>query len=311
MIYVFVVAEAGTIHGPEKQKRQSLFRNYAQRNVHQSPQVHGRSGGSWRRCCCRSLFRGHGEARRNGPRREQTERRLEEPLQYHRKRTPFNDITNYNNFYEFSTDKDEPAKRHSASKTRPWTVQVDGLVNKPKTFDIDDFLKTFAIGRAHLPPSLRRRLVDGHSLGRVPAQQFLKEVEPHAQSEVRRVHHRLIRVRCPVRATACSTGPTSKACGWTKPCIRWRFWPSGLYGEDIAEAGRRADPPGRAVEVRLQEHQVDREDHASSRSSRRPRGTQRTERIRFLFQRESERRSSALEPGERAAHRRVLQARRR
>src|SRR5215475_11725639 len=51
--------------------------------------------------------------------------------------TPFKDITNYNNFYEFSTDKYGPAELSQSLQTSPWTVQVEGLVKKPKTFDLD------------------------------------------------------------------------------------------------------------------------------------------------------------------------------
>ena len=55
--------------------------------------------------------------------------------------TPLKDITSYNNFYEFGTDKGDP-KRHSGSlKTRPWSVVVEGEVNKPRTFDIEELLK--------------------------------------------------------------------------------------------------------------------------------------------------------------------------
>ena len=53
----------------------------------------------------------------------------------------FEDITNYNNFYEFSTDKRGPAGRAERLRTRPWTVEVGGLVQNPRTFDIDELLK--------------------------------------------------------------------------------------------------------------------------------------------------------------------------
>ena len=53
----------------------------------------------------------------------------------------FEDITNYNNFYEFSTDKRAVAKRAQKLVTRPWTVEVGGLVQKPKTFDIEELLR--------------------------------------------------------------------------------------------------------------------------------------------------------------------------
>ena len=55
--------------------------------------------------------------------------------------TSFEDITNYNNFYEFSTEKRAVAAAARHFVTRPWTIEVGGLVNKPKTFDIDELFK--------------------------------------------------------------------------------------------------------------------------------------------------------------------------
>jgi len=55
--------------------------------------------------------------------------------------TSFQDITHYNNFYEFGVDKDQPAKNAGVLPTRPWTVRVEGLVKQPKSFDIEALLK--------------------------------------------------------------------------------------------------------------------------------------------------------------------------
>jgi sulfoxide reductase catalytic subunit YedY len=55
--------------------------------------------------------------------------------------TSFEDITHYNNYYEFGVEKDQPAKNAGVLPTRPWTLRVEGLVKKPKTFDIDTLLK--------------------------------------------------------------------------------------------------------------------------------------------------------------------------
>lgn len=55
--------------------------------------------------------------------------------------TSFRDITNYNNFYEFTTNKELVASRAKDFITRPWTVEVGGLVQKPKVFDIEELLK--------------------------------------------------------------------------------------------------------------------------------------------------------------------------
>ncbi|MGA2570095.1 MAG: protein-methionine-sulfoxide reductase catalytic subunit MsrP [Terracidiphilus sp.] len=55
--------------------------------------------------------------------------------------TSYDDITHYNNFYEFGVDKADPAKNAGGLPTRPWTVKVEGLVAKPRTFDIDELLR--------------------------------------------------------------------------------------------------------------------------------------------------------------------------
>ncbi|TSE31556.1 Protein-methionine-sulfoxide reductase catalytic subunit MsrP [Tepidimonas thermarum] len=55
--------------------------------------------------------------------------------------TPYALVSGYNNFYEFSTDKEEPARLAARMRLRPWAVQVDGLVAKPQTLDIDDLLR--------------------------------------------------------------------------------------------------------------------------------------------------------------------------
>ena len=52
--------------------------------------------------------------------------------------TPQKDVTSYNNFYEFGAGKSDPSRRSGAFRPEPWTLQVDGLVAKPRTFDLDD-----------------------------------------------------------------------------------------------------------------------------------------------------------------------------
>jgi methionine sulfoxide reductase catalytic subunit len=57
------------------------------------------------------------------------------------KPTPFKEATTYNNFYEFGMEKEDPARHAHLLKPRPWTIQVDGLVHKPKRYDIEEILK--------------------------------------------------------------------------------------------------------------------------------------------------------------------------
>src|ERR1051325_10975692 len=59
------------------------------------------------------------------------------PFSTNEKITPFNDVTHYNNFYEFGTGKEQPAELAKALKTSPWTVSVEGLVNKPRKYSIE------------------------------------------------------------------------------------------------------------------------------------------------------------------------------
>jgi methionine sulfoxide reductase catalytic subunit len=59
--------------------------------------------------------------------------------------TSFRDVTTYNNFYEFGTDKGDPARRAGTLRPRPWTVRIGGEVRKPLTFDIDQLLGWFPL----------------------------------------------------------------------------------------------------------------------------------------------------------------------
>jgi methionine sulfoxide reductase catalytic subunit len=59
------------------------------------------------------------------------------------KLTPYEDVTGYNNFYEFGTDKGDPAQNATKFKTRPWKVEVAGEVKRPASYDLDELLKGF------------------------------------------------------------------------------------------------------------------------------------------------------------------------
>jgi sulfoxide reductase catalytic subunit YedY len=63
------------------------------------------------------------------------------PFSTTEKITPFQDVTHYNNYYEFSTDKEGPAELAKNFKTRPWTVTIDGLVPKKQVLDVDSIIK--------------------------------------------------------------------------------------------------------------------------------------------------------------------------
>jgi sulfoxide reductase catalytic subunit YedY len=59
--------------------------------------------------------------------------------------TKWESATTYNNFYEFGVDKDDPARLAGSLRPRPWTVVVDGLVHRPRRYDIEDLLRKFPL----------------------------------------------------------------------------------------------------------------------------------------------------------------------
>ena len=76
------------------------------------------------------------------------------------KLTSYEDVTTYNNFYEFGTSKDEPAKLSHLFKPRPWSVSIEGAVKKPKVINIEDILKLAPIEER----IYRMRCVEGWSM---------------------------------------------------------------------------------------------------------------------------------------------------
>jgi len=92
--------------------------------------------------------------------------------------TDYKDVTTYNNFYEFGTDKSDPAKNAHTLVTKPWTVAVEGLVKQPKTWAIEDLIKL----SAQEERIYRLRCVEGWSMV-IPwvgysLAELIKKVEP-------------------------------------------------------------------------------------------------------------------------------------
>jgi sulfoxide reductase catalytic subunit YedY len=88
------------------------------------------------------------------------------------------DITTYNNFYEFGTDKYSPARLAKSLRTRPWTVKVSGEVKRPKTFDVDELIKLAPLEER----IYRLRCVEAWSMVvpwvGYPIAELIKRVEP-------------------------------------------------------------------------------------------------------------------------------------
>jgi sulfoxide reductase catalytic subunit YedY len=98
------------------------------------------------------------------------------------KKTAYKDATTYNNFYEFGTDKADPAVQAGSLKPRPWTVSIEGEIKKPMTLDLDSLLKLAPIEER----IYRLRCVEGWSMV-IPwmgysLAQLIKKVEPNSNA---------------------------------------------------------------------------------------------------------------------------------
>jgi sulfoxide reductase catalytic subunit YedY len=99
------------------------------------------------------------------------------------KPTSYQDITTYNNYYEFGTEKEEPAQNAGSLKTKPWTVKIDGLVAKPADYLFEDLIKPHQLeDRIY-----RLRCVERWSMVipwvGIPLADVLKRVEPQSTAK--------------------------------------------------------------------------------------------------------------------------------
>ena len=147
--------------------------------------------------------------------------------------TPYKDVTHYNNYYEFGTEKDEPAEQAKNFRTRPWKVKIDGHGRKETGTGHRHHSQDGTSRRAHLPSPLRRRMVDRCSLGRLFSQRTDQESESDKQGKVRRVYD-LVRPFADARPAPSGAAVAVRR----RPAHGRGHEPSGLlcfgmYGEDL------------------------------------------------------------------------------
>jgi sulfoxide reductase catalytic subunit YedY len=97
----------------------------------------------------------------------------------------YEDITTYNNFYEFGVDKDAPAANSGRFKPAPWTVSIAGEAETTGKFALEDILKPHA-----LEERVYRSMVDGHSMDRRAARRSAQAFQADVEGEVRRFQDR-------------------------------------------------------------------------------------------------------------------------
>ncbi len=159
------------------------------------------------------------------------------------KHTSLQDITHYNNFYEFSTDKESVADAAAGFITRPWPITVGGLVRKPITLDIDDLLKLS-------PPEeriYRMRCVEGWSMvipwAGFPLSKLLDRVEPLSSAKYVAFQTLLDPNRMPNQNRHVLDWPYLEGLRMDEAMHPLTLLASGLYGHEL--------PPQDGAPVRL------------------------------------------------------------
>jgi len=163
--------------------------------------------------------------------------KVNEPL------TSFEDITNYNNFYEFSTEKRSVAEEARGFVTRPWAVEVGGLAGKPKVFDLDDLL-TLAPQEERI---YRHRCVEGWSMvipwAGFPLAALLKQVEPLSSARYAAFQTLLDPKRMPNQNTSVLDWPYVEGLRLDEAMNPLAILATGMYGQTM--------PPQDGAPIRL------------------------------------------------------------
>ena len=198
-----------------KRPRTLKLGNHRQDAVSQSPRVPRRDSRDDGRGGDRRAR--HGGVSAGRPRRltAGSSRTQEERVQ-RRREAEVGDITTYNNYYEFGTDKDSPSMFATKLKPEPWTVAVEGECAKKGNMPLEDIPGADARG-PHLPASLRRTLVHDHSLVGFPLRLHQEMSRRRSEDEFTTLADAK---QMPGLRSSVLRWPHVKGCGWTKPCIR-------------------------------------------------------------------------------------------
>ena len=147
------------------------------------------------------------------------------------------DVTHYNNFYEFGTGKTSPpmAKKF---RTSPWTVSIEGVVEKPGKSRLTTVMKLAPHRRAHLPAPLRGSVVDRGAVGRLLAKRLAEKVGPRPKPSTSPSRAITIRKQMP-HAKPASSSPTSRAAAGRSDAPAGLL-SVGMYGETLPPPGWRS-----------------------------------------------------------------------
>ena len=155
----------------------------------------------------------------------------------------YEQITNYNNYYEFTTDKEGVASLATDFKTDGWTLTIGGMVNKPKTYAIEDIIKQFGEEER----IYRHRCVEGWSMVipwmGVPLRKLLAAAEPTSAAKFVRFEAILAPERMPGQRDGYYTWPYVEGLRLDEAMNDLALLGTGLYGRSL--------PPQNGAPIRL------------------------------------------------------------
>ena len=147
--------------------------------------------------------------------------------------TSYEAVTSYNNYYEFTTNKERVAKLAEGFKTSPWEVEVGGLVHRPKTFGLEDILGNFTQEER----IYRMRCVEGWSMvipwGGFPLSRLLEQVEPMSTAKFVRFETVYAPEQMPGLKSRSYSWPYQEGLRMDEAMHELSILATGLYGEEL------------------------------------------------------------------------------
>jgi len=147
--------------------------------------------------------------------------------------TPWDDVTSYNNFYEFGTGKGDPVKNAQELRTRPWTVSIEGHVGKPGEYALDDLLRPHTMeDRIY-----RLRCVEAWSMvipwRGFPLADLIKRVEPTGNAKYVEFHTLLDPEQMPGQRRPVLQWPYVEGLRMDEAMHPLTLMTTGVYGRDL------------------------------------------------------------------------------
>jgi len=151
------------------------------------------------------------------------------------KLTSYEDITGYNNFYEWGLDKSDPkVNANRGWKTEPWTIQIGGLCQKPATYDVNDLVKTMGGIEQR---NYRHRCVEAWSMvipwDGFPLAKLVAMAEPKAEAKFLKFTTFLDPKNCPGQQTDEFSWPYTEGLTLAEATNELAFLATGIYGKPL------------------------------------------------------------------------------